>query len=143
MAKYTITHKCGHVEEVQLFGKIEDRERRIAYLESIECDECRKAKVNAEASAAKEVRGLANLTGSEKQVAWANTIRENAYKCLDMLTQFANNDQAKQMMDGWKTKMDAQIDAKWWIDNRNNLPSDSHQQAAREAVRMFNEIFNK
>lgn len=143
MAKYTITHKCEHIEEVQLFGKMEDRERRIAYLESIECDECRKAKVNAEASAAKEVRGLANLTGSEKQVAWANTIRENAYKCLDMLSQFANNDQAKQMMDGWRSKMGAETSAKWWIDNRYNLPSDSSKQAAREAVRLFNEVFNK
>jgi hypothetical protein len=141
MAKYTITHTCGHTEEVQLFGKMEDRERKIKWLESQECDECRKAKANAEAAAAKEARGLADLEGSEKQIAWANTIREKAYKCVDALAPFASNPQAKAMMDGWKAKMDAETSAKWWIDNRNDLPTDSHPAAARESVRMFNELF--
>ena len=141
MAKYTITHTCGHTEEIQLFGKMEDRERKIKWLESQECDGCRKAKANAEAAAAKEARGLADLEGSEKQIAWANTIRERAYKCFDGLQQFANNPQAKAMMDGWKAKMDAETTAKWWIDNRNNLPTDSDPYFARENVRMFNELF--
>ena len=141
MAKYTINHTCGHQVTVQLFGSYKDRERRIAYLETCECEECRKAKANAAAAEAKAARGLADLAGSEKQVAWANTIRENAYKCIDTLAQFANNDQAKAMMEGWRAKMDAQTTAKWWIDNRYNIPSDSHPQAAREAVRMFNDLF--
>ena len=141
MAKYTITHTCGHTEEVQLFGKMEDRERKIKWLESQECDECRKAKANAEAAAAKKARGLADLEGSEKQIVWANTIREKAYKCFDSLQPFASNPQAKAMMDGWKAKMDAETSAKWWIDNRNDLPTDSHPAAARESVRMFNELF--
>ena len=141
MAKYTINHTCGHTVDVQLYGAYKDRERRIAYLETCECDECRKAKANAAAAEAKAARGLADLTGSEKQVAWANTIRENAYKCLDTLAQFANNDQAKAMMDGWRAKMDTQTEAKWWIDNRYNLPTDSHPQAARQSVAMFNDLF--
>ena len=141
MAKYIINHTCGHQVTVQLYGSYKDRERRIAYLETCECDECRKAKANAAAAAAKAERGLADLTGSEKQIAWANTIRENAYKCIDMLEQFATNDQAKQMMSTWRGKMDEETTAKWWIDNRYDLPSDSHTQAAREAVRMFNELF--
>lgn len=141
MAKYIVKHTCGHQVEVQLFGKYADREKRIAWLETQECDECRHAKANAEAATMKEARGLQDLTGSEKQVAWANTIREKAYKCLDTLTQFATNDQAKAMMDTWRGKMDAETTAKWWIDNRYNIPSESHPQAAREIVRMFNDLF--
>jgi hypothetical protein len=141
MAKYIVKHTCGHQVGVQLFGKYADREKRIAWLETQECDECRRAKANAEAATMKEARGLQDLTGSEKQVAWANTIREKAYKCLDTLTQFATNDQAKAMMETWKSKMDAETTAKWWIDNRYNIPTDSHPQAAREIVRMFNDLF--
>lgn len=141
MAKYTITHTCGHTEEVQLFGKMSDRERRIAWLENQECEECRRAKANAATAAAKDARGLADLDGTEKQVAWANTIREKAYKCFDSLQQFASNPQAKALMDGWKAKMDAETSAKWWIDNRYNLPTDSHPAASRENVSKFNELF--
>lgn len=141
MAKYTINHTCGHQVTIHFFGKYEDRERRIAYLETCECEKCRRSKSNAAAAAAKDARGLTDLTGSEKQVAWANSIREAAYKCLDTLSQFANNEQAKQMISNWKQKMDAQTQAKWWIDNRYDLPSDYNQAAARETARMFNEIF--
>lgn len=147
MAKYTINHTCGHQVTVQLFGKYADRERRIAYLETCECDECRKAKANAAAAAAKEERGLPDLKGSEKQVAWANTIREKAYKALDCLAPFASVEELKVLMgrwgkiddkakaqwlasvekvkplyDRWKTQMDAQTEAKWWIDNRYSIP---------------------
>ena len=144
MAKYTINHTCGHQVTVQLFGAYKDRERRIAYLETCPCDECRRAKANADAAAAKEQRGLADLTGSEKQIAWANTIREAAYKCLDMLMTFAaeaNNTEAVKMVNTWKGLMDSENEAKWWIDHRNSLPSDHNPAAARKAVSMFNEIF--
>ena len=42
MAKYIVNHTCGHQVEVQLYGKQEERYRRIAYLETLECNECRR-----------------------------------------------------------------------------------------------------
>ncbi len=149
MAKYTINHTCGHQVTVQLFGKYDERERRIQYLETLECEECRKAKANAAAEAAKELRGLAELTGSEKQVAWANTIREGAYKALDCLAPFATNDKVKEVIADWKAKMDAQTEAKWWIDNRYNMPKplvnsttgETDQSAARSIVSDFKTLF--
>ena len=33
MAKYNITYSCGHEGTVQLFGKSEERERKIKYYE--------------------------------------------------------------------------------------------------------------
>ena len=141
MAKYVITHKCGHKQEVYLFGSMKDRENRIKYLESIECDDCRKNAANAASLAAKESRGLADLTGTEKQIAWANTIREKAYKCLDALKPFATNDSAKKMIDNWSAKMNVTTEAKFWIDNRFEIPTDADTSMARINISKFNSIF--
>lgn len=70
--KYTIEHSCGHDEEIQLFGKTAERERRIAWLESKPCRECESRE---RAARAKEA-GLPDLEGSEKQIAWAVDIRQ-------------------------------------------------------------------
>ena len=151
MAKYTINHTCGHIVTIQLFGAYKDRERRIAWLETQECEECRKEKANAAAAQAKAKRGLADLTGSEKQVAWANTIREGAYKALDCLAPFTTNNQARQMVESWKAKMDAETSAKWWINHRSDMPeafsNATSEQAAATAARIiiahFVDLFNK
>lgn len=46
MAKYTITMSCGHEVVKQLFGKSEDRERKIKYYEEYGlCEECYKKHV--------------------------------------------------------------------------------------------------
>jgi len=149
MAKYTINHICGHQVTVQLFGAYKDREKRIAYLETCECDECRKAKANAAAAAAKEERGLPDLTGSEKQVAWANTIREGAFKALDCLKPFTANEQAREMVESWRTRMTAENSAKWCIDNRSDMPKPyvstndgkTDMYAARLIVTEFRNLF--
>lgn len=67
-----VTYKCGHVAEVQLFGKMEDREKKIAWYATIDCPECQAEAKAEEAKAA----GLPELTGSEKQIAWALSIRQ-------------------------------------------------------------------
>lgn len=70
--KYYVTHRCGHEEMVELFGKGSERERRIARMEAEECPECR-ARLAAERD---EAKGYAALKGTPKQVAWASDIRE-------------------------------------------------------------------
>ena len=72
MAKYTITYKCGHTEEMQLFGKMNDRDRKIAWYATQDCPECKAAAARA---AAKE-RGLVELEGTAKQIVWAEQIRD-------------------------------------------------------------------
>lgn len=83
MAKYTVTYHCGHEGTVNLYGKSKEREKTLAYLQTLPCPDCeRKA-----ASAAHEVenrkamefakeQNLPTLVGSEKQVPWATTIRQ-------------------------------------------------------------------
>ena len=82
MAKYEIAHSCGHVETVQIYGTNVhgERERRAAWLASKPCPECeRRAKAEAARAKAEEM-GLSGLTGSEKQVAWAEDIRSKAVR---------------------------------------------------------------
>ena len=65
--------------------------------------------VNANNAAEAEFLGLPALTGSEKQIAWANTLRAEALKV-------ANADQRVSIEKGkWKV---AATKAKFWIDNR-------------------------
>lgn len=40
MAKYTVTHSCGHDQDHQLFGPTKDRESRAAWLQGKVCTEC-------------------------------------------------------------------------------------------------------
>ena len=76
MAKYQITHCCGHTRTVNLYGKTSDRNRTIEWLESQPCPDCKREEENAEAAKKAEAAGRPTLTGSEKQIAWANTLRE-------------------------------------------------------------------
>lgn len=119
MAKYTITHACGHTEEVNLFGKHSDRERKIAYRESIDCRACWDA---AQAAQAKEA-GLPDLTGSPKQIAWANGIRNRilseASRCIEAHPDWPDTDK-------WLEELKKETAARWWIDRRDAHASSMH-----------------
>ena len=44
--KYDIMMSCGHIETVQIYGKADDRERKIRYFENYRtCKECYKQKM--------------------------------------------------------------------------------------------------
>jgi hypothetical protein len=82
MATYKIEHACGHTERHELFGSRRLRESRESWLEGTLCRGCFiegiREKRSAEALQAVEHAselGLPPLTGSAKQVAWAETIR--------------------------------------------------------------------
>ena len=38
--KLTVVRKCGHEEEIEVFGSAAERERKIAYYESTVCEDC-------------------------------------------------------------------------------------------------------
>ena len=82
MAKYEIHHACGCVRTVNLYGHHKDRERTIEWLETQECPECKRQRENEESAAKAKAAGRPELTGSEKQIAWANTIREQTVEAI-------------------------------------------------------------
>ena len=84
MAKYNVVFSCGHEAEVELFGPETERRKKIEYFKDRGiCPECYNALKAAEADerkAAMEALGLPELTGSPKQVAWAEKLRESRIK---------------------------------------------------------------
>lgn len=139
MAKYTITYTCGHTETIQLTGKVSERMRRIAKLEQCECDACFRNKQNAQSEQARQERGLSELQGTPKQIAWATTIREGVCKALDKVRKIADNDQAKAMVDGWEQDINKETSASWWIEHRYQMPNEIHDE--RTLVYEFNLTF--
>lgn len=134
MAKYDVTYTCGHTDTIQLFGKTKDREWRLSNEEGKLCPDCYRAKLeadriktNVESAEANKAAGLPNLDGSEKSVAWAETIRKSM---LDHLEEWYNSkitDEAKAAHpEEWEqiTKatesLKRRTNAAWWIDNRIN-----------------------
>lgn len=82
MAKYDVRHSCGHTQTHQLYGPGRDRESKINWLETTLCSDCWRAEQekqrtaeNAAAKDANTAAGSVPLIGSEKQIAWAETIR--------------------------------------------------------------------
>lgn len=94
MAKYTVTHTCGHTQDVNLFGKNTERDRRIAWLETQPCPECKR--MQELENAKEQASGLPELTGSERQIEWAMVIRqkwidEGKKFCLDKNLDYDNS----------------------------------------------------
>lgn len=110
--KTTVTYACGHTEEIVVYGKRADREKKIAWFEAQLCAECR-AREGAAQGAAK---GWAALEGSPKQIAWAEDIRGETMDAIAAL-QTRTDDEAAR-----KGRVIAYLggitSAEWWIDNR-------------------------
>lgn len=137
MAKYSVEFSCGHTETVQLFGKTSERDRKIEWYENHGCcSACYAAKKDAERKAANDAASeksaelaLPELTGSEKQIAWANTIRVNeltefdersarVLKKVSVLSPAAQ----QEILDAillQRSELVAKTEAKFWIDNRD------------------------
>lgn len=86
MAKTLISHACGHDVTHNLIGPVASREVRAEWLAARPCYDCRRdaaisaSKAEGEAAIAKLGADvvLPTLTGTEKQVAWAEQIRAKA-----------------------------------------------------------------
>jgi hypothetical protein len=139
MAKHTIAHSCGHEVEHTLFGPYEGRRGRIEELTGNPCPECEQAKrteataaANAEAAEAASKAGLPKLTGSEKQIAWAETIRMKVIaQAQDAINRTATTPARQAQVAPLLAKLKAQTNAAWWIDNRTRSGIELLKEMAR------------
>ena len=112
---WEVTHSCGHIENhliVADFAYVaETRARQLKRRKCASCYRTGKAAKAAEQAMSDEAAladiALPALTGSERQVAWAENIRSQRLaatvrKDLEAARRFS-----------------AQAEAKWWIDNRD------------------------
>lgn len=89
MAKYAISYQCGCKGSIHTIPD----EQRIAYLEAGVCMECYKYYANEAISKPDKPLDLPVLTGSEKQVAWANSLRIHKLNEIEeYLAERAQND---------------------------------------------------
>ncbi len=128
MAKYTIAHTCGHQSEAQIVGPERDRASRRDWLAGRLCADCYRA---AQRTAAQEQTAtLPALVGSDKQIAWATTIRakivaEAQTQLTDKLAQIETlaapedkRTQARAAFEGAYARLTSETAAAWWIDRR-------------------------
>jgi hypothetical protein len=90
MAQYKGTFECGHEGWVNIIGPSKQRQWKLERAFDRDCDECQTKKYleriereKKEAEEKAKEMELPKLSGTEKQVSWANTIRQ---KWIDYLT---------------------------------------------------------
>ncbi len=110
-----IIHACGHEQGHYLTGYHSQQERKARWLKTTNCRDCfvaekraAEAAAAASSSAAVSHLSLPLLTGSDRQISWASTIRT---KRLAALTNFNSNADYQACLQV--------TDAKWWIDCRD------------------------
>ncbi|WP_406850127.1 hypothetical protein [Chromobacterium phragmitis] len=124
MSKYTITHSCGHTAEHNIIGTNvnNERDKKAAWLAGRVCADCyRQEQIQ---QAADNTASLPTLVGTEKQIAWATTIRSNAATSIRQmqseLSAIPDGDPRKSaalsIMDGALQ----QAECRYWIDRRDS-----------------------
>ena len=123
MAWNTINHSCGHEQRIQLYGPGKERENRVARMERQVCPDCyreqkeqERLQENERAANLTSGIGFAALTGSDKQIAWGQSIRQKAYESM-----VAEGEPHATL--GWSlmvSLINLESSAKWWVDNRTD-----------------------
>lgn len=122
MAHYEVIFSCGHSGVVSLIGKAKDREWRLERYKNFGiCEDCkRKARdeENAKMLAEAKEMELPQLNGTEKQIAWAITIRQNFVHNIENLD-FESDEVKEKYLDAFQNLVETKKSAHWWIDNRD------------------------
>lgn len=129
-----ITHACGHEQIHYLAGFASQQERKARWLETTKCTTCFLATKQAEQAEAAVRDGAAiahldlpSLTGSDRQVAWATTLRASRFCSFGTRPVIDEN--------GYQVCV-LVTDAKWWIDHRALTDHELLEEAERCAVEM-------
>lgn len=132
MAKYTITYACGCTEVKQLYGTYASRDSYVAWAKNHECHNCKKAKEAKEAEAKALENNYPSLTGSEKQIAWAMTIRNKFIDLINGKLEIAmskvndsNREKAmasrEKLINAFNKMLATETSSSFWIDNRGEF----------------------
>ncbi|MGC5799923.1 hypothetical protein [Sphingomonas sp. NFX23] len=110
-----IIHACGHEQVHYLSGFDSQQERKAKWLKTTACRACFVAEKRAEevaaaaaSSAAVSHLALPPLTGTDRQIGWASTIRTKRLAALFNSNSDADCNACLRV-----------TDAKWWIDCRD------------------------
>lgn len=124
MAKFDITHSCGDVWTWNITGKSSYREWMIKQKEQSLCPECWKKQAQEAdavlvASSAESHPDWPELTGTEKQVAWALSLRQQMYDVVAGRAKDLRTEEERAMyMAALDEAIREHIDSTWFIDRR-------------------------
>ena len=127
MSRYDIRYSCGHEATVNLFGPSRDRERKAEWLRTVLCPECQKAAREKELKEKDRELGLPDLSGTERQAAWAEKIRRGVFEMSRdplELRICARDGMTQEALDRAMGYAFAQESAAWWIENRKDRLED-------------------
>ena len=127
MAKWNITRKCGHTEEIQIYGKMDDRERKAERESEKLCKDCYIAERKKQQEAANKKADLEALKGTEKQILWAYDIRSSFLKEFNRIEDIFKNSEYKEhakigmeVLNELRNEIINETSAKWFINNKDN-----------------------
>ncbi|MFE3610417.1 hypothetical protein [Streptomyces goshikiensis] len=136
--RYEITHSCGHRATADILGTNAhgEREGRADWLASRPCPDCARRqrtaeyqRLNEHAAARGRRAGWAPLEGTDRQTAWAETIRvEKTDELRDALGRVTDRATAEILQLWDRLVIARQTNAAWWIDQQ-------HTRAPRLLVR--------
>ena len=139
MAWEMINYSCGHSERQQFYGKNTARVRRKEWMEKGVCPDCYREQKRIEREKESQVAagqaknsGLPQLVGSEKQIAWAETLRKNSLGASQNTIRkgyVAETEEKKaqfEVAQNARKKLETETSAKWFIDNRADLDTYVH-----------------
>jgi len=125
MAKYDIKGSCGHYFTKNLTGHQSSRESYIEWAtDRLECPDCYKVRLEKERKEASELaaqqaasENLPTLTGSEKQIRWAESIRIKKLESLRKIAgENADNEEMVEKIKFFVERVKTKTEAKWFID---------------------------
>lgn len=136
MSKFQITRACGHDEWVQIYGPNKDRDWKAQAESRRLCRDCYEAELKAKRAAEAVARieaakaaadeaeagNLPTLTGSEKQITWAETIRKTHHDSLVAAAARAITPGIKALFDEEIGRYMAESSAHAWIERRHETP---------------------
>lgn len=118
-----IIHACGHEQAHFLSGFASQQERKARWLQTTKCQPCFLAEKRTEQaeSAARDGKAVAHLNppqlrGSDRQVAWATTIRAGRLAAIVAASSATDATDQRACL--------SVTDAKWWIDHRDLTVTD-------------------
>lgn len=124
-----VVYSCGHEGLLYVSGKSADKQEKIEWAERDGiCPACyAKMKHEEREEARKEEaqkNGFPELSGSEKQINWANEIRSRFFRDLTNAIQGVKiNDKIQAQIDESMEMFRNVNEARFWIDNRENAVS--------------------
>lgn len=131
MAKYQVEcPECGATYRVDLIGPHKTRDWKLENYDWT-CDDCKekaRQEENTKAAATNEVAGLPALTGTEKQIAWAETVRRQKMESLELtlatlspctILRIKTDEIDKERLAIAIENIQTKESATWWIDNRD------------------------